>query len=234
MKDALLTRVPHPPDPAPVYAHLLDLVRANQALDSTLRLSIVRNRGGLWEGPGIDRDFDLIAFTADVKPWPEEVRLGLIPHARYAACAFAGAKILSWACNLAWYEEAHANGFDEVVLLNERGEVSECTSANLFAAEGGVVWTPPLSSGCLPGVTRQILLEEIHVPGMKVREKALFPADLERADEVFITSTTRHLLPVASIQGVPLQRRGCACSALRQAFAAYVEEYVHAHRNPIA
>jgi len=118
-----------------------------------------------------------------------------------------------------------------VILLNERGEVSECTSANLFVAEGGVVWTPPLRSGCLPGVTREVLLGEIHAPGVEVREKDLFPADIERADEVFITSTTRHLLPVASIEGLRVQRNGRVCAALRRAFAAYVENYVQSRKN---
>src|ERR1039458_3491600 len=69
------------------------------------------------------------------------------------------------------------------ILLNERGEVAECTSANIFAAEGDRVWPPPLSSGCLPGVTRELLLHEIHVPGYTIEERALAPADLERAAE---------------------------------------------------
>ena len=94
------------------------------------------------------------------------------------------------------YERAHEQGLDEVLLLNERGEVSECTSANIFVAQGDRVWTPPQSAGCLAGVTRGVLLEEVKVPGLEIGEKALFPQDLESADEVFITSTTRELLPV--------------------------------------
>src|SRR6202030_1940844 len=111
---------------------------------------------------------------------------------------FAGVKYLSWSENLTRYERAHEQGFDEVVLLNERGEVAECTSANIFVAKGDSVFTPPLSSGCLPGVTRALLLEEIDVPGLSVSEKVILTADLESADEVFITSTTRDLMPVAS------------------------------------
>src|SRR5260370_11532683 len=101
--------------------------------------------------------------------------------------------------NLTWLEEAQGQGFDEVVLLNEREDGAECTSVNLVAAKGGEVSTPPLASGCLPGITRELLLNEIHVPGVRVTERVLTPADLESADEVFITSTTRELLPVAVI-----------------------------------
>ena len=71
--------------------------------------------------------------------------------------------MLSWAFNLNWYREAHDRGFDEVVLLNEREEVAECTSANIFAVFGDQVYTPPLDSGCLPGITREILLSDIRV-----------------------------------------------------------------------
>ena len=70
------------------------------------------------------------------------------------------------------------------------------------------VWTPPLASGCLPGVTRALLLEEIRVPGLQIGEKTLLPADLEDADEVFITSTTRELLPVVSVEGLSIGRKG--------------------------
>ena len=77
--------------------------------------------------------------------------------------------------NLTWLESAQHRGFDEVILLNERGEVAECTSANLFIANGNQVWTPPLSSGCLPGITREVMLGEIHAAGIQVGEKTLLP-----------------------------------------------------------
>jgi len=225
-KDAVALRVPLPPDPELVHRKLLELVEANQAFDATLRVVVVRNTGGMWEGPGIGRACDLIALTSATKEWGSGVRLCYTPHARYAPGQFAGAKILSWAMNLTWLETAQTRGFDETILLNERGEVAECTSANIFAAQGDQVWTPPLTSGCLPGVTRDLLLHEIHVPGYAIREETLAPADLERATEVFITSTTRNLLPVVEIEGRAVSRSGAACAALSAAFAAYLDAYV--------
>ena len=226
-QDAVRMHVPFPADPGPLKSALLRLVEANRALTATLRVVVVRNRGGLFEGPDQNRDFDVIAFTSDINPWGESVRLGLKPNGRYAQNEFAGAKILSWAQNLTWYEEAHQRGFDEVVLLNERGEVSECTSANIFAATGREVVTPPLHSGCLPGVSRELLLHEIRVPGISIVEKNLLPADLERADQVLITSTTRDLMPVSYIEGLNVRSQGLAVvEELEKAFAEYRELYV--------
>lgn len=230
-RDAARLHVPFPEDSAWLERRLLELVEANQAPNSTLRVVVVRNRGGMWEGPGIDRDFDLIAFTAEVRVWGAGVRLGLVPHGRHAASPFAGAKILSWSQNLTLYEEAHERGFDEVVLLNERGEVAECTSANIFVAEGEHVWTPPLSSGCLPGITRGLLLQEVREPGLTFGERVLYPADLENADRVYITSTTRELLPVLEIEGLQVKHQGDAGAHVQSAFAAYVEEYVRRKRT---
>jgi branched-chain amino acid aminotransferase len=233
-KDAVKMRVPFPREPAWLEERLNRLVEANRAGNSTLRVVVVRNHGGLFEGPSIAREFDVVAFTADVKPWGDAVKLGVAPHARHAASEFAGTKYLSWAENLTWYERAQEQGLDEVVLLNERGEVSECTSANIFIAEGGRAWTPPLDSGCLPGVTRAVLLEEIRAAGIDVREKTLLPEDLESADEVFITSTTRELLPVVSIEGLKVRRSGAVRLTLQQAFTSYVSAYVAPRRRPVA
>ena len=224
--DAELMRVPFPSDPAELEASLLKLVEANNAHNSTLRVAIVRNKGGFWEGPGITRAFDVIGLTADVNDWGRAVRLGVVPNGRQAASQFAGTKILSWAQNLTWYEQAHAEGFDEVVLLNEREEVAECTSANIFAAFGNRVVTPPLSSGCLPGVTRQILLHDAAVPGISVEEGVLTLDDLSAADQVFITSTTRELLPAEHIQGITVRNEGQACAAMQKAFSDYIDHYV--------
>ncbi len=142
-RDARLMRVPFPTEAVWMESRLRNLVEANDARNATLRVVVVRNHGGPYEAPGIDREFDLIGFTTDLVEWPETVSLAMKADSRHAKSEFAGTKVLSWAFNLAWNEQAHDRGFDEVVLLNERGEVSECTSANIFVIEGERVWTPP-------------------------------------------------------------------------------------------
>jgi branched-chain amino acid aminotransferase len=225
-RDAAALHVPLPPDSEAVRRSLLELVEANRAYNSTLRLVIVRNSGGMWSGPAGGTPCDVMALTAESKNWGVGVNLAYVENARHAAGEFSGAKMLSWAPNLTWLESAQARGFDEVILLNERGEVAECTSANIFIANGSQVWTPPLASGCLPGVTREIILGGIETPGIEIGEKTLAPADLESADEVFITSTTRTLLPVLRIEGKPVGPREHARTSVEAVFAAYVRRYV--------
>jgi len=230
-RDAAAMHVPIPADSDSVRRRLLELIEANRAYNSTLRLVIVRNGGGMWAGPSNGRDHDVIALTADSKDWGDGVKLGYVKNARHAACEFSGTKILSWAMNLTWVESAQARGLDEVILLNEHGQVAECTSANIFASTGGEVRTPPIDSGCLPGITREVLLGEIQVPGIRIVEKRLTPAELEAADEVFITSTTRNLLPVHEIEGRRIGRTDHTRRQLADAFGEYVDRYVAAHKT---
>lgn len=232
-RDAERMRIPFPSEARWLEERLQRLIDANRAWNATLRVYVVRDRGGIWEGPGQAREFDVIAFTADVNRWPGAVKLGLVPHGRHAASEFAGTKYLSWSENLMRYERAHEQGLDEVLLLNERGEVSECTSANIFVVQGDRVWTPPQSAGCLAGVTRGVLLEEVKIPGLEISEKTLFPQDLESADEVFITSTTRELLPVASIEGLRVGSDHATRDRLQRAFSSRVEAYTAGRRKPI-
>lgn len=225
-KDAERMHVPFPPDAEYLSSRLYRLIEANDARDATLRVAVIRNHGGPFEGPGIDRDFDVVAFTTGLTDWGDSVKLGVKPFARYAQNEFAGAKILSWAQNLTWYEEAHERGFDEYLLLNERGEVSECTSANVFAARGKDLLTPALSSGCLPGITRELLLDVIAVPGISIREATLMPADLEKCDAVLISSTTRDLLPVSFIEGLAIRCETTLLEPIQNALVAYRTAYV--------
>ncbi len=224
--DAQLMRVPFDFEPDQLNALLLSLVEANEAFDAVLRVVVIRNRGGLFEVPDQDRSFDLIAFTAELTQWGTGVNLTYVPNARLGTSPFAGTKVTSWAQNLTWYEEARQRGFDEAILLNECGEISECTSANIFIIQGKDVWTPPLaSSGCLPGVTRAILLEKVRVPGVSIRERVLTPSELESANAVFITSTTRDLLPVFSVDGLSLNQELDTLKLLSEAFAAHRTAY---------
>ena len=223
-RDAERMNVSIPWSASDIESGLLRLIEANGRPDCTLRLVFVRNGGGMWEGPagGSARTSDVIALTADSRPWGESVRLAVQPDARFAANEFAGVKILSWAQNLTWAERAQKQGFDETVLLNERGQVAECTSANIFAVLDGAVYTPPLSDGCLAGITREVLLDKIQEPGIRIAERSLLLDDLYRADEVFITSTTRDLLPVYEIAGRALNRE----SAVRKRLSAAFREFV--------
>jgi branched-chain amino acid aminotransferase len=232
IRDARLLSVPMPADEHEIERSLLRLVGANGRPDCTLRLIVVRNGGGMWAGPQTaGREFDIIALTADSKDWGTSVRLTVQPNGRFAAGEFAAAKILSWGANLVWAERAQKQGFDETILLNEHGRVAECTSANIFAVFGNEVFTPPVSDGCLPGITREVLLREIHVPGVQILERELTIRDLETADEVCITSTTRDLLPVREIAGQALgpggdRRERVGMSEVRERVTAAFREFM--------
>ena len=96
-------------------------------------------------------------------------------------------------------QEAYAKGAFEGVMRNYRGELAECTTANLFIVKDGVALTPPLNAGLLAGVTREFVFELGVRLGIAVREQVLHDADLLGADEAFLTSTTRELVPIVLV-----------------------------------
>jgi branched-chain amino acid aminotransferase len=96
-------------------------------------------------------------------------------------------------------QEANRTGAEEALMCNYRGELSECSQSNFFMVRGGVVLTPKSHAGLLEGVTRAFLFEVGRDLGIDVRDETLSPADLQTADEVFITSTTRELSPVTRV-----------------------------------
>lgn len=184
---------------ATVRDAIVRLANANQRPEGTGRVWFVRNDGGLWSD-GVKRPpADLLVFTRELVSWPASHRLTMQENAVFSAGVLSGAKTLSWAQNALLLERARAQGFDDALLLNERGELAECTSANIFVVRGGKVLTPPLSSGCLPGVTREVLFEIARRAGVELVEQTLLPQDLSGADEVFISSSTRDVAAVSFV-----------------------------------
>ena len=96
-------------------------------------------------------------------------------------------------------QEAYRRGAEEGLMCNYRGELSECSQSNFFMVRGGVALTPRSQAGLLEGITRSFLFDVGRDAGIEVRDETLLPADLETADEAFITSTTRELSPVTRI-----------------------------------
>ena len=101
-------------------------------------------------------------------------------------------------------QEANRRGAEEGLMCNYRGELSECSQANFFLVRGGAAITPASEAGLLEGITRAFLFDVGREAGVEVRGETLWPADLETADEAFITSTTRELSPVTKIDGRPV------------------------------
>jgi branched-chain amino acid aminotransferase len=98
-------------------------------------------------------------------------------------------------------QTAYRSGAEEALMCNFRGELTECSQANFFMVRAGVALTPKSEAGLLEGVTRAFVFEIGREVGVDVREDTLYPKDLESADEMFITSTTRELSPVVNVDG---------------------------------
>jgi branched-chain amino acid aminotransferase len=101
-------------------------------------------------------------------------------------------------------QEALRHGGFEGVMRNHKGELAECTQSNLFIVKNGAALTPPLDAGLLPGITREFLFEVGAEAGIPVREQVLRDDDLLGADESFLTSTTRELVPIVQVDGTTI------------------------------
>lgn len=234
-KDAARTHMPCTFDAAEVRSSLRELIQRNDVHEGTARIYAVYNKVGFWQSGEDLPDVDLLLCTAGLPLYREPVRLSLCEQGRHAASPLAGVKVTSWIFNVWSLQGAQQRGFDEVLLLNERGEVAECTAANIFCACGGKVFTPPLSSGCLEGVTRGILLDIAPGTGISVEEKTLRPEDLYKAEEIFITSTNRSLLGVSEIEGHKFSAApGPVTQRLEQVFANHMSDYVTRLAHPAA
>ena len=226
-RDAERTHCPFPFVAEAVRGQLALLLEANTVREGAARIYAIYNQVGFWRSNENFPRVDLLLCSADLPSYREPSRLGLREFGRYASSPLAGVKVLSWLDNVWNYYEAQQAGFDEVVLLNERGEVAECTAANIFCVRGGHVATPPLSSGCLSGITRSVLLEIGGSVGVEVKEAVLRPEDLYAADEVFISSTNRSMLGVGEINGHHIASApGPVTLKMENAFGEYVKRYI--------
>ena len=206
---------------------IVRLAAANHRPEGAARLSFIKNQGGMWADAPESPETDLLIFTRELAAWPASHKLLLVPDGIYSHGNLAGAKMLSWVQNAGTLERVHREGYDDALLLNEKGNLGECTSANVFLVRGREVQTPPLSSGCLPGITRDALREVVPAAGFTLVEKDLTPNDLDAADEVFISSTTREVAGVGSIHPKwKYTAPGQVTTELARAFQKYVQAHL--------
>src|SRR5205823_5951285 len=140
----------------------------------------------------------LVAATS-MHPWPPTSDVVVVPWPRNERGGLAGLKTISYGENVVALAWAHERGAAEALFPNTVGNLCEGTGTNVFAVLDGRLVTPPLSSGCLAGVTRALVLETTST----VEED--IPLDrLATATEAFLTSTTRDIQPIRTVDGNPL------------------------------
>jgi branched-chain amino acid aminotransferase len=187
-----------------------------------LRYSVTGGIGPL----GSDRDeaaLTYIVVAADQAPPPESGALTVVPWTRNERSAVAGLKTTSYAENVVALARAKACGAVEAVFANTRGELCECTGSNVFVVLDGVVLTPPVGSGLLPGITRGLVIEWGLAAGIEVREERLPLTVLDTADEVFITSSTKDVLAVHAVDARTLPSAHPVTDELRRVFRSNAE-----------
>jgi branched-chain amino acid aminotransferase len=169
-------------------------------VDGRLRITVTGGPGPMGSARGDDGP-TLLVSAAGLTPDRSPTDVVVVPWTRNERGALAGVKSTSYGENVVALARARAAGASEALFANTRGDLCEGTGSNVFVGLDGRLVTPPLSSGCLEGVTRALLLEALAEAGTPAAEESLPLSVLEDADEAFLVSTTREVQAVHHVDG---------------------------------
>ena len=191
-----------------------EVISANKSLGEVMRMRITYTSG---VGPlGSDRIKDNFTLVVAVSPesiWPDTALVITVSDPRNDKSILAGSKTTSYAQNAALLSVAKKQGAHEAIMPNTKGELCEGTGSNIFVVKDGQVMTPPLSGGCLGGITRALVIK-----WFDVKEVDLPMSVLKDVDEAFLTSSTRDIQPISKIDDRVLNAPGPIASKMRKEF----------------
>ena len=208
--EALRIDLPMPDD------ELREAVRQVLAADPearVVRITVTAGHGPLSSGRADSAPSVLVAGAPD-RGWEPTTAVVTVPWVRNDRGVLTGVKSTSYAENVIAFDEARRRGATEALMANTRGHLCEGTGTNVFCEFDGRLVTPPLSSGCLAGVTRELVLEITEAEELDVEF-----GHLGRTAEAFLTSSTRDVMPIVRIDDRGLDV-GPLTEAARTAFAA--------------
>ncbi len=181
-----------------LLAAMAEVIRANGIEEGRLRVTVTGGPSPL----ATNRDSvepTVIVASGALPAWPPVADVAIAPWPRNERGALAGIKSISYGENVVALAHARDRGAQEAIVANVAGNLCEGTGSNIFVGIGGRLVTPPLSAGCLAGVTRALVLELVDAV-----EEDLPPTALASANEAFLTSSTRNVQPIRSVDGRPL------------------------------
>lgn len=217
-------RIPWPLPRAALLRHLHALLRRSRLTEARIYVQVTRGVAPRQQGfPRGVRPAWVAWVEAlpppDPRPYRRGVRLRTMPDPRWARCDLKSVALLP---NVLAKQEAVDAGADDAVFLGPGGIVREASSATLFVVQGRRLRTHPLGREILPGVSRGVVIEVARAAGFRVLERPFRRATLYAADEVFLASTMRELLPVVQVDGrrIGAGRPGPRTAELHAAFVA--------------
>src|SRR5712691_3330176 len=186
---------------------LLETIRQNDWREGYIRLLVTRGVGNLGLNPEQCKRPSVIIIATTVTLYPESVyQSGLMVVTCATRRTNPGAlnpavKSLNYLNNVMARIEGSLAGADEALMLNDAGNVAECTADNVFIIKRGQIFTPPITAGALRGITRSVIFEIAAELGMKVAETDVTRHDVFIADECFLTGTAAEIIPVIQVDG---------------------------------
>jgi len=206
------------PEAAALRTAMEATIEANGLVDGRVRVTVTGGASPLGSARG-EHGPTVIVAASLLDAWPPTTDVVVVPWPRNERGALAGLKTVSYGENVVALAWARERGAGEAVFANLAGNLCEGTGTNVFLARGGRLLTPPLSAGCLAGVTRELVVELADALEDDVPVTAL-----ARADEAFLTSTTREVQPIRAVDGTVLPAApGPLTRAAADAFTALVE-----------
>ncbi len=180
-----------------------------------VRLTITAGEGSLWDSsPGPNATIWMTAQR--YTPKFDSISAILLPWRRNENSPLSGMKTASYAENLLAMRWVRQHGYDEGIFLNTAGDLCEGTTSNLFLIKDQQLFTPDLSSGCLPGVMRAVVLEHAAASGIPCRTMPLPGSMLEEAEELFFTSALHGIMSVHRIGNCKLSAPGHITKRLQE------------------
>ena len=185
---------------------LLETIRKNDLHEGYIRLIVTRGVGNLGLNPAQCKRPSIIIIATTIALYPRRLRNGLTvvtcaTRRTGAAQLNPAVKSLNYLNNVMARIEANLAGADEALMLNEAGNVAECTADNVFVIKNGQIFTPPIAAGALRGITRSVVFEIAEELGIEVKETDITRHDVFVADECFLTGTAAEVIPVIKADG---------------------------------
>ena len=203
--EALRLKIPY--TPAQVAEFTAKTVEANNITDGYVRTIVTRGVGTLGLNPLTCKHPILIVIASTIQLYPQELYenglkvISANTVRNHPLSIPPQVKSLNYLNNIFAKLEALDNGVLEAVMYNHMGYVAEATGDNIFIVKDGKIFTPPVSSGSLDGITRKVVIKLAVEAGYEVVEKDMVKFDLYSADEFFLTGTAAEVIPVVDIDG---------------------------------